>query len=172
MDILYKFLMSSKANGLSFEFENMIDIINQYNLVNGPLAKTSQLLRTNEEVKYYIYKMVVDDKVSYNIFYDNLHIRMEISSKEKVYSVHLKRQEDDWGFKKSDDGDFCDYSHPTNQTFRVFVFYDVPVLNITRTKDEIYTNGSWDKYVYNTLKNFLNMINNCTDCAQFNQNYK
>ena len=86
MDILYKCLMSSKANGLSFEFENMIDIINQYNLVNGPLAKTSQLLRTNEEVKYFIYKMVTDDKVSYNIFYDNLHIRMEISSKEKEVS--------------------------------------------------------------------------------------
>ena len=172
MNFFYKWLMTSKANGLYFELESMIEIINQYSLVNGPIAETSQFLHTNEEHKYFIYKTASGDKVSYNIFYDNLHIRMEISSKEKVYSIHLKRQEDEWSFIVPKGEKHCDYSHPTNQTLRIFVSYDVPVLNITRAAGDSYTHGAWDKYVFNTINDFIEIIDNCTDSAQFNKNYK
>ena len=49
MNFFYKWLMTSKANGLYFELESMIETINQYDLVNGPIAETSQYLHTNDE---------------------------------------------------------------------------------------------------------------------------
>jgi hypothetical protein len=96
---------------------------------------------------------------------------MEISPNEKVYSIHLKKQEDKWNFTLGNHGEF-DYSHPTTQTFRVFMTYDVPVLNITRAAGDSYTHGAWDKYVFNTINDFIEIIDNCTDSAQFNKNYK
>ena len=41
-----------------------------------------------------IFKTIVDNKTSYNIFIGNLHIRLEMSPNEKVYSIHLKKQEE------------------------------------------------------------------------------
>lgn len=173
MNFFYKWLMDSKANSLHFELEKMIEIINQYSLVNGTVATKDQTLITVvDENKYFIYKTLNEDKTSYNIFYDNLHIRMEISSKEKVYSIHLKKQDDNWSFIVPDGETQCDYSHPTNQTFRIFVFYDIPVLNITRAAGDSYTHGAWDKYAFKTINDFIKIIDNCTDSVQFNKNYK
>ena len=172
MNFFYKWLMDSKANGLHFKLEGMIDIINEYNLVNGPETNESQILEFTENEKYFIFKKVNSDKTSYNIFYDSLHIRMEVSPREKVYSIHLKKTEDNWTFDVPDGEEKCDYSHPTNQTFRIYVSYDVPVLNITRAAGDSYTHGAWDKYAFKTINDFTKIIDNCTDSAQFNKNYK
>ena len=69
MNFFYKWLMDSKANGLHFKLEGMIDIINEYNLVNGPETNESQILEFTENEKYFIFKKVNGDKTSYNIFY-------------------------------------------------------------------------------------------------------
>ena len=167
MNIFYKWLMNNKANGLYLELEDMINTINEYNLFSGTESNAGQILECTE-----IFKKVNGDKTSYNIFYDNLHIRMEVSPREKVYSIHLKKTEDDWAFDVPDEEDKCDYSHPTNQTFRIYVSYDVPVLNITRAAGDSYTHGAWDKYVFKTINELIEVIDNCTDSAQFNKNYE
>ena len=74
--------MDSKANGLHFELEGIIKTINEYNLVNGPETNANQVLQFTENEKYFIFKKVNGDKTSYNIFYDSLHIRMEVSPRE------------------------------------------------------------------------------------------
>ena len=172
MNIFYKWLMNGKANSLYFELEDMIETINEYNLVNGSETNISHYLEFTENEKYFIFKKVNGDKTSYNIFYGSLHIRLEVSPREKVYSIHLKKMEDDWAFAVPDGEDKCDYSHPTNQTFRIYVSYDVPVLNITRAAGDSYSHGAWDKYVYETINEIIENIDNCTDSAQFNKNYK
>jgi hypothetical protein len=164
--------MKNKSHSLYWELEDFIRTIEKYNLIATNKDKEQMILNLNDEDgEYKIFKTIVDNKTSYNIFIGNLHIRMEISPNEKVYSIHLKKQEDKWNFTLGDHGEF-DYSHPTTQTFRVFMTYDVPVLNITRAAGDSYINGNWNKYVYNTLLLLEEKIIDCTDTAQFNENYK
>ena len=151
--------MNEKANRLYFDLENVIEIINEYNLFENLEANKNQKIEFTEDKRYYIFKNVNGDKTSYNIFYDSIHIRLEVSPIEKVYSIHLKKMEDTWMFPNTEEG-VCDYSHPTNQTYRVYVSYDVPVLNITRASGDIYSHGAWDKYVYETINKFIENIDN------------
>lgn len=167
MNIFYRWLMSSKSHELDRDIKDYIDIIEEYKLFTTEMLNGSIDVNDN---KYYIFKNIVDEKISYNIFYENLHIRLEKSPKETVYSFHLKTQSDNWCFKRVDDK--YDLSHPSNQTFRVFVSYDVPVLNITRANGYSYINGTWDKYLYKTINAFETIIKGCTDKVQFNNEYK
>ena len=164
MKFFYRWLMNAKSHNMYYEFEKMIRVIEEYNLSN---PKEKILIN---DTTLEIYKSIVDEKVSYNIFYDNMHIRLEITPESRVYSIHLKKQEDAWAFPKSEK--VYDYSHPTTQTFRIYAAYDVPVLNITRASGVSYTQGTWDKYAYNTIMNLTEYFEDCTDCAQFNKNYK
>jgi hypothetical protein len=82
----------------------------------------------------------------------------------------LKKTDDNWTF--SEVNGEIDYSHPTNQTYEVFVWYNVPILDFTKCVGYNYKNGSWDKYFYQTLKKFFKDVENVTDKNKFNEYYK
>lgn len=164
--------MSNKSQELNANIKEYIDIIEEYKLFTTEMLNGSIDASNASNDKYYIFKNLENDKTSYNIFYENIHIRMETSPKETVYSVHIKAQSELWKFVKKDNEDKYDISHPSTQTYRVFVAYDVPVLNITRAIGEAYINGNWDKYLFKTLNEFDLLIRGCTDKAQFNKEYK
>jgi hypothetical protein len=161
--------MSGKSHELNNNIREYIEIIEEYNLYE---TEFKDFENEDTDKKYHIFKNIENDKTSYNIFYENIHIRMETSPKETVYSVHIKAQSELWRFVKKDNEDKYDISHPSTQTYRVFVAYDVPVLNITRAIGETYINGNWDKYLFITLNEFDLLIKGCTDKAQFNKEYK
>jgi hypothetical protein len=94
---------------------------------------------------------------------------METSPKEYIYSIHLKKHEDDWEFIKNKN---IDYSIPVISTYRIYIAYDVPVLNITRSVGDAYIHGSWDEYVYRTLQKLFAEVNNYNEIVQFNKWYK
>ena len=173
MNFLYKFFMTTKIQTLSNDLEKVIAAANNCNLICSAPIKDAQCLGQDAFIdrEYFIFKDVVDDKTSYNIFYDNLHIRMEYGKNSQVYSVHIKKPSENWCFNLRDDKS-VDHSHPSTQTFRVYVSYDVPVLDITNVAGSSYIEGNWDKYVYKTLTSFINMIDNLTDATQFNKEYK
>ena len=170
MNFFYHYLMSSKSHSLRYELENLIRTVEVYNLISSDEDKVEPIILVGDD-EFKIFKNITDVKTSYNIFVGNIHIRMEMSPKESVYSIHLKKQTDDWTFNADENGEIV-HSTPINQTYRVFVTYDVPVLNITRAVGDSYVNGTWDKYVYNTIKNLFNNVNSNSELAQFNKNYK
>ena len=170
MNFYYHYLMSSKSHSLRYELENLIRTVEVYNLISSDEDKVEPIILVGDD-EFKIFKNITDVKTSYNIFVGNIHIRMEMSPKESVYSIHLKKQTDDWTFNADENGEIV-HSTPINQTYRVFVTYDVPVLNITRAVGDSYVNGTWDKYVYNTIKNLFNNVNSNSELAQFNKNYK
>ena len=160
--------MNAKVQNLDYVFDRMVERIEAYHLVDSPdILKCKGKVNKNRM----IFKIQSGDKASYNIFYNNLQVRIENSPREKVYSVHIKKQEDTWQFEKDAEGNY-DFSHPVTSTFRVYIAYDVPVLNITRTRGEAYSHGTWDEYVYRAIGGLEDEIYNCTDEAQFNKCYK
>lgn len=166
--LLFKWFMNAKAQNLDYVFDRMVERIEAYHLVDSPdILKGKGKVNKNRM----IFKFQSGDKTSYNIFYNNLQVRIENSPREKVYSVHIKKQEDTWQFEKDAEGNY-DFSHPVTSTFRVFIAYDVPVLNITRTRGEAYSHGTWDEYVYRATEELERDIYNCTDEAQFNKCYE
>jgi hypothetical protein len=171
MKILYKWLMTNKCHNLRYELENLIRTVEVYNLLSENSENSDPIILFNDKNDFKIFKNITDTKTSYNIFIDNVHIRMEMSPKESVYSIHLKKQNTDWEFNVDENNDIV-YSTPINQTYRVFVTYDVPVLNITRASGDSYINGNWDKYLYETINTLMNSINNNTEMVQFNKNYR
>lgn len=170
MNFFYRWLMLNKSHSLRYELENLIRTIEVYKLLSSDEDKNEPIILVGDD-EFKIFKNTTDIKTSYNIFVGNIHIRMEISPKESVYSIHLKKQTDDWTFNVDDNGEIV-HSTPTNQTYRVFVTYDVPVLNITRAVGDTYVNGTWDRYVYNTIKSLFDNVNNNSELVQFNKNYK
>ena len=170
MNFFYRWLMLNKSHSLRYELENLIRTIEVYKLLSSDEDKNEPIILVSDD-EFKIFKNTTDVKTSYNIFVGNIHIRMEMSPKESVYSIHLKKQSDDWTFNADDNGEIV-HSTPTNQTYRVFVTYDVPVLNITRAVGDTYVNGTWDKYVYNTIKSLFDNVNNNSELVQFNKNYK
>lgn len=171
MNFVYKWLMTSKSHNLNYEFEKLIRTIEVYNLLCSDEDKNESIVildYSNNEYK--VFKDVTDTKTSYNLFIGNIHIRMDMSAKENVYSVHIKKHTDDWEFSKVDG--VVNHSTPITHTYRIYVYYDVPVLNITRAIGSSYINGAWDKYVYNTITSLINDVNKNTEMSQFNKAYK
>jgi hypothetical protein len=158
-------MIGFKSHSFIQNFNDLIRTAETYNLF---VSKDEQdiVVIANE---YKIFKTVSENKVFYNIFYENLHIRMETSPKEYIYSIHLKKHEDDWEFIKNKN---IDYSIPVISTYRIYIAYDVPVLNITRSVGDAYIHGSWDEYVYRTLQKLFAEVNNYNEIVQFNKWYK
>lgn len=174
MNIFYKWLMKSKGNNLYRDLEDMIKSIDEcgINEINNPNLMTNEgQFDPDHRDSLLVLKEVIDEKAYYNIFCGDIHIRMEVSPKERVYSIHLKFSNDEWKFNITENGKY-DYSRPSTETFRVFVSYDVPVLNITRTMGDSYTHGEWDKYVYTNLNEIFDSITGCTASSRFNNAYK
>lgn len=168
------------------EIEDAIEIINDYELyydkefdnstkVTKKDLKHEELLVNSNKLS--IYNSEYDNRVSYNIFNGNMHIRIENKGTEKVMSIHIKKNDNaDWIIPELNQNDgglkLWDYSHPLNESLRVFVWYDVPVLNITRSVGEVYQHGTWDKYICTQMDDFLIKMDGRTDDAKFNSNYK
>ena len=127
----YKWLMNVKAENLNIDIQNFINIITEYNLFSQikfiPLSETTKFFKT-----------VVGDKTNYDLYVDSFHYHVSISDKEKIYSIRIKQNSVEWEFAD-------DVSHPTNQYLEIYVWYDVPVLNIRRTTGYDYKSGKWDK---------------------------
>lgn len=172
MNFIYKWLMSTKIHSLNYELEKLVRTAEVYNLIADDDVKNENVILFDPfDKSYYIFKSVSETKTSYNIFIGNIHIRMEMSAKENVYSIHIKKQDEDWEFETNEDG-IINHSTPKNHTYRVYVYYDVPVLNITRAVGDSYINGTWDKYVYNTINTLINDVNKNTEMYQFIKEYK
>lgn len=164
--------MNRKVETLTEEIEEMIENIEECELIKDErnVLNTNGVLMDESYLDYVVFKDDIDDKTLYNVFYQNIHIRVETSLKESVYSVHLKKQDDPWMFNMDKKGKYI-FTHPQTETIRIFVSYDVPVLNITRAAGISYSHGSWDKYVYHTLDELFDIINGCTEEAKFNKSY-
>jgi len=183
--LFYKWLSSSKYLKFHQEIKNALRVINEYKLYESPkfFSENIQFDKNNETClidssseSITICKTVVESKQSYNIFIGNIQIRVEENNinKEQVYSIHIKENNGlNWEIKRNDeDLDYWDYSHPTNKTLRIFVWYDVPVLNIARSVGEVYEAGNWNKYVCKTIDFFTTEIDKCTDSSSFNTMYE
>lgn len=178
MNPFYKLMLSSKLGTLDLQIEKAINTLESYN-------RFSNLYALNEgvyegDVKDLFIKSEKGNKIVHDLFYGNLHIHLsngknENGKNEKVISVRIKSPEDNWSLPTvHEEGKtkVLDSSHPNTKTYEVYVWYDVPVLDITNTYGYIYKNGSWDKYFYKSIFKFLKDVENITDDKQFNQKYK
>lgn len=176
--LFYKWISGSRYLKFHHEIKDALKIIDEYKLYESEKFFSYKKLGDNILIdssgnKITIRKTNTQTKQSYNIFVGNIQIRVEDNSdnKEQVYSIHIKENDEkDWVINKVNDE--YDYSHPTNKTLRIFVWYDVPVLNIARSVGEVYQDGNWNKYVCKTLDFFIMEIEKCTDSSKFNTMYE
>lgn len=170
MNVFYKFLIENIATELNMKLSKCINTLEQYNYFNDK-EKLSAVSKERCFLEQELYvKKIKDNKTVYDLFFFNFHIHISLSDNEQIYSIRLKKTEDSWTFYSPKEE--VDFSHPTNQTYEVFVWYNVPVLDFTKCVGYNYKNGSWDKYFYQTLKKFFKDIENVTDNNKFNEYYK
>ena len=115
INFYYGWLMTNKSHSLRYELDNLVRTIEVYNLISINDKNETIILLTGDEFK--VFKTITESKTSYNIFTGNIHIRMEMSPKETVYSIHIKKHGEDWEFNV-DDGNI-NYSTPANQTYLI-----------------------------------------------------
>lgn len=181
MNLFYRILVNNLATSLNLKLEEGIKILLNYNKIKSSevmaIDEKGHLFPTNNtenntfnQNEFYV-KRVKGNKEIYDLFFCNLHIHLSKSDTENIISVRLKKNEDEWVFKK-DDEKIIDFSHPINQTYEIYVWYEVPVLDITKSTGYLYKNGTWDSYFYKTMSLFLKSVEETTDNSQFNEAYK
>ena len=169
-NFLYKWLVDNKSRNYDLQIKNAISVIEKYNLwdeYDSSEFEGGGGILTNDRTAI---KTAAEGKTVYNIFKGNVHIHVSITEREKIYSIRLKEPSDEPWFFETKDGK-TDFSHPKNKTFEVYVWYIVPVLDITTSEGYVYKHGTWDKYVFRTMRDFFSEINNETDSSKFNSFY-
>lgn len=181
--LFYKWISGSRYLKFHHEIKTALKIIDEYKLYNSNKFFFDNthadsrnggtfIIEANDE-SITICKKSTEAKETYNIFIGNIQIRIENNheNNEQIYSIHIKENNGkDWEFNNVNNE--WDYSHPRNKTLRIFVWYDVPVLNIARSVGEVYQGGNWNKYVCQRLDFFTNEIDKCTDSSSFNTMYE
>ena len=175
---VYNWLVESRARTTyESDIAEAIEIINKYGLwdnAQGPYpigegvavdGKIARLTRTC----YFCNGR--EDELVIDIFHNDLHIHASISENKKVYSVRIKRQDEDWEFDLNDRVCF-NPSHPKTETYEVYVWYLLPILNLKMVDGYEYNHGNWDKKVYYEMTDFFRHIEAETDRSKFNANYK
>ena len=173
-NFVYKWLSEYRSRSYDLRIKEAIDVIEKYNLwYQGDLdsAGGSVLI---PDIAYF--KVEDGKKTVYDLFYYNLHIHVSASDKEEIFSVRIKSPDGKWLCLRTDaplDGKMRFItSRPSNSYYEVYVWYHVPVLDLTTANGYIYKHGSWDKYVYQTMENFFEDIDEFKDVSKFNSYYK
>jgi hypothetical protein len=166
-NFLYKWLVESKSRNYDLYIKNAITIIEKYNLWH---SNDYPLTIDDLESDFSAFKTVTDGKTVVDIFKKNIHIHVSVTEREKIYSIRIKEPGAEWDFEVKNG--VIDFSHPTNKYYEVYVWYIVPVLDITTSEGYVYKHGSWDKYVYRTMRDFFSDTNDETDSSKFNSFYK
>jgi hypothetical protein len=65
-----------------------------------------------------------------------------------------------------------DFSHTVNEAYEVYVWYLLPILDISKIDGHVYKSGTWDKYVYKRMSDFFASVKGETDTSKFNGYYK
>lgn len=92
-----------------------------------------------------------------DIYYKNFHVYIVDNDRDKIVSINLKTEEDEWILNKDD------YSNPVTKTFEIYRWYNVTVYGEDRHSNQHYVEGTWNEYFYKTLKALNQTINNMTD---------
>ena len=172
-NIFYSFLADAKTGSYNLEIDKSVDIIEKYGLWSPNEVSTDSVLVNERD----FFKRVEEGKTVYDLYYDSIHIHISNGTQpsEQICSIRVKKQNDAWECptKFGYDGEkIIDASHPKNDSYEVYVWYDVPVLDVTRAIGYVYKHGNWDKYVYKTMKAFFGTILAETDTSKFNEDYK
>lgn len=175
---IYKWLVENKAAKYEFDISDAIEIMEKYGLFNSLNANVSDDLKKFtyvggdgamiNDVCYF--KQVREGCPIYDMFFGNLHIHVNDGEDQKIYSIRIKKQEESWVCPIKDNR--IDPSHPTNDNYEVYVWYRVPILDITKVDGYVYHSGSWDKVVYREMFDFFNAVNEETLRSRFNANYR
>ena len=164
----YKWLVETKSNRYQENIMSAINTIEKFGEWHTVEKKIGSVTIADD----YNFKRVKDNKVVYDIFRENLHIHVSVSPTEEIYSVRVKNPNDFWTFKYDGDKSEPDYGHPTNEYYEVYIWYLVPVLDITTSEGFIYKHGTWDKYVLRKMNSFFGEIRMETNTSRFNSYYK
>jgi len=169
---IYKWLTDTKSASYNDYIMDAINAIEKYGLWEDP-QKSGKIVSVGDAFDIQgnaYFKREKNGKEVYDLFFDNLHIHVS-DFKETVISIRLKRPDEAWSCKYNSDAMSLDFSHPVNDYYEVYVWYVVPVLDITTAKGYIYKHGDWDKYVFNTMIKFFTAIKGETDASRFNGYY-
>lgn len=167
---VYHYLTESSSRSYDIEIRRAIETIEEYGLWKEYTAEEKDTIFeiTSEERQFF--KTEKGDKIVYDLFYENLHIHVSDSEKEKICSIRIKNPNEAWICPQPGNG-VVDFSHPCNHNHEVYVWYIVPVLDVTEAIGSMYKHGTWDKYVYGTMNRFFNSIKDETDSSKFNGYY-
>ena len=181
INFFYRLLVDTRINTYDNYIKEAFDVIESYglwadnrveNFIKDEAVAAEHLVLEDAFIK----RPTKDgDGVVYDIFFENLHLHVSLRENEKIYSVRIKHQNDVWlcpVYEGEGGKRYVDASHPENNTYEVYVWYSVPVLDITHAVGYVYRHGTWDKYIYKSMNKFFDKIKEHTDDSKFNKDYK
>lgn len=149
--MFYRFLAQGKFN--HFKIDDLIKTLRKYGVINA----------TNTGLNFRVY----EDYDTIDIYYDNLHIQKVNNQKEKSLQIAIKFPNDtEWVFEGNN------HKKPLNHVYRVYYNCEITMMDDGIYENDIYKNGSWDKYVYKTMRLFERDVISLTDTSKFNESYK
>lgn len=153
-----------------FNFIPFIDILEEYNRfdVVGAEDTIIPFKLSFEQGSNNVECFKNSDNTEFDIYYRNLHLHYTNTEKNKMFTISLKKPEDDWVMSEEEQ---VDMSHPINEVMEIFYSYDTLIADRKRCCGVEYIEGTWDKYFYVTLTNLEKTITGLTIAAQFSKEY-
>ena len=170
---IYRWLAETKSSTYDLKIKDAINTIEKYG--EWDRESSDSVVPCGGTVEIHgnaFFKREKDGKSVYDIFYDNLHIHVSVTETEKIYSIRIKKPDEYWTCVYDTNSMRSDFSHPINEYYEVYVWYLVPVLDITKSDGYVYKHGTWDKYVYRTMESFFADCRGEMDVSKFNNYYK
>lgn len=186
VNFLYRLLIDTRANTYDSFIREAVKTIEEFGkwdtndaAAYNMITEDAEHLESDEayvpDETYFKRPTKDGNGVVYDMFMGNLHLHISLRDNEKIYSIRIKRQGENWICPILDcenGGKILDSSHPRNKYYEVYVWYTVPVLDITSASGYVYRHGNWDKYIYKSMDKFFRKIKEFTDDSKFNKEYK
>ena len=164
----FQFLNESKLSKI--DFFQLKKIAEEYNKVQiftiGEDYENDEIVDHDSIVNM---KLYAANNGGMDIYYKNVHISIIDNDKQHVVRISIKKENDDWVFKKNNKT--FNTTNPITETMSVFLWYNVNVMDDRFCENTNYMAGNWNEYVYNTTLEIVDMIYDFTQYSQFSKDY-
>lgn len=168
--IYYKWRINYKIS--CFDFKPFVKILEDYHKFTEPIPEGDEDFAKDfyiTDIPGRVECFRNTENTEFDIYYENMHMHITDTKKDKVVTISLKKNNDRWSLASVNG--VIDVSNPINDTMEVFCWYDVFVMNRKRCEGVEYVEGVWNKYFYCTLVELEKTIVGFTLAAQFTEEY-
>jgi hypothetical protein len=167
----YRNLLEYYLNNV--DFENIIKTINNDSENLGKLPTFDDYPQSDSKVR--VYKNGNQNNgFQYSIYCDSIRIVLTTNGYEKLIQISILGQDEKWKVitENANGKTNIDITSTETKVYNVYTYCDIIMPTGRLMSDERYTSGTWNEYVYNTVKSMIEYVESFSESNKYNKLYE